>query len=157
MQFGIRHILPVVAVEIIIGASVFSDFSSAPRIRKGCLAALTLWMAISVGTYYPQMIPYMNEWSGDRKETFRLLADSNLDWGQDAAIVADFLRRNPDVVENPTPTTTGRVLAGANRLTGVDRWNPSEQFLTKYHPIAQIGYAHFLFVVPPERASRSKP
>jgi hypothetical protein len=74
---------------------------------------------------------------------------ASLDWGQDAAIVDEFLRKNPDVILNPPRPVAGRVLVSANCLTGVHRWSPPAVFLAKrYRPVAQVGYAHFLFVVP---------
>jgi hypothetical protein len=147
-QLGIRYILPVLAIEIVIASAAFSGFSSATWARKACLSSLVLWLAISFASYYPHMIPYMNEWSGDRRQSFRVLADSNLDWGQNEALVAEFLARNPDVILNPPKPVSGRILVNANRLTGVDRWNPTLRYMEKYTPIAHVGYAHFLFVVP---------
>jgi 4-amino-4-deoxy-L-arabinose transferase-like glycosyltransferase len=148
-QIGIRHVLPALAVEIVIAGAAFSNFSSKPWPKKALLSILVLWLAGSVASYYPQMIPYMNEWVHDRRFSYRILADSNLDWGQDSAVVAEFLRKNPDVVLDPDRPVAGRILVRANRLTGVDRWNPSAAFLARrYRPVAQVGYAHFLFVVP---------
>jgi hypothetical protein len=150
-QFGIRTLLPVLAIEIVIAAAAFADFSAMSRPKKAILSILVLWLAGSVASYYPQMIPYMNEWVRDRRLSYKVLADSNLDWGQDADVVEEFLRNNPDVVLNPPEPVAGRVLVNANRLTGVDRWDPSSVYLAKrYRPTAQVGYAHFLFLVPAE-------
>ena len=94
------------------------------------------------------MIPYMNEWVHDRRLSYRYLADSNLDWGQDYDLVEKFLKENPDVVQAPAKPVAGRVLVGANCLTGVyPRYCPAS-WVKRYEPVAQIGYAHFLFVVP---------
>jgi 4-amino-4-deoxy-L-arabinose transferase-like glycosyltransferase len=149
-QIGIRHILPALAVETVIAGAAFSNFSSKPWPKKALLSILVLWLGGSVASYYPHMIPYMNEWVRDRRLSYRILADSNLDWGQDEAVVRAFLRKNPDVVLDPNGPVAGRILIRANRLTGVNRWDPSAAFLATYRPVAQVGYAHFLFVVPPE-------
>ena len=150
-QVGIRHILPVLAVETIIAGATFTRFSSKSRVQKALLAALVLWVVVSVGSYYPNMIPYMNEWVHDRRLSYKVLADSNLDWGQDSAVVEDFMRKNPDVILDPPAPRAGRILVRANRLTGVSRWSPSLNYLAQhYKPVAQVGYAHFLFVVPAE-------
>jgi 4-amino-4-deoxy-L-arabinose transferase-like glycosyltransferase len=157
-QIGIRHILPVLAVETIIAGAAFTHFSLKPRVHKLLLATLVLWMAVSVGSYFPNMIPYMNEWVHDRRFSYRILADSNLDWGQDTAVVDEFMRRNPDVILDPPAPKAGRILVRANRLTDVDRWNPSLSYLSQhYQPVAQVGYAHFLFVVPAADLNSGKP
>ena len=148
-QIGIRHILPVVAIETVIAGAAFYDFSAKSRAAKVILSVLVLWMGISVASYFPQMIPYMNEWVHDRRTAYKLLADSNLDWGQDDAIAKEFVRKNPDVALDPEKPIAGRVLVRANRLTGVYGWD-SAAYLQRYQPVAQVGYAHFLFVVPKE-------
>jgi 4-amino-4-deoxy-L-arabinose transferase-like glycosyltransferase len=155
-QIGIRHILPVLAIEVIIAGAAFAGFSAMPRPRKAILSGLVLWVAISTGSYFPQMIPYMNEFNYDRRLSYRILADSNLDWLQDGAVVQEYLRKNPDVILNPTGPVSGRILASANRLTGVDRWHPSMAWLAgRYRPVAHVGYAHFLFVVPAGDVAKS--
>ncbi|HUI85365.1 MAG TPA: glycosyltransferase family 39 protein [Candidatus Binatia bacterium] len=148
MQIGIRHILPALAIETIIAGAAFSGFPAKPWPQKALLSALVLWLAGSVASYYPQMIPYMNEWVHDRCFAYRILADSNLDWGQDQTIVSEFLRQNPDVVLDPPAPVAGRILVSANRLTGVSRWGSATYLAQRYQPVAQVGYAHFLFVIP---------
>jgi hypothetical protein len=97
------------------------------------------------------MIPYMNEWVHDRRLSYRILADSNLSWGQNTDVVEAFLRENPDVKLDPPEPVAGRILVDGNRLTGVRRKGPSSVYLARrYRPVAQVGYAHFLFVVPAE-------
>ncbi len=148
-QIGIRHILPALAIEVIIAGAPFSNFFSTSWPKKAILSILVLWMAGSVASYYPHMIPYMNEWVFDRRLSYKILADSNLDWGQDGEVVQEFLRNNPDVILDPPGPVAGRILVSANRLTGIHRWEPSAVYLAMhYKPVAQVGYAHFLFVVP---------
>jgi len=146
-QIGIRHILPALAIETVIAGAAFSNFSLKPLAKK----------VVSVASYYPQMIPYMNEWVRDRRLSYKILADSNLYWGQDDALVQEFIRKNPAVFLDPPVPVPGRILVDANRLTGVDRWNPSETYLERYRPVAQVGYAHFLFVVPAKDITSSPP
>jgi 4-amino-4-deoxy-L-arabinose transferase-like glycosyltransferase len=148
-QVGIRHILPALAIEIVIASAPFSKFAVGSRPKKVILGCLVIWLAVSVFSYYPQMIPYMNEWVWDRSSSYKILADSNLDWGQDAGVVRKFLKANPDVVLDPDDPIPGRILVGADRLVGVA---PKEKgplaWASRYRPVAQIGYAHFLFVIP---------
>ena len=147
-QIGIRHILPALAIETVIAGAAFSNFSSKPWPHKAILSILVLWLAGSVARYYPQMIPYMNEWVRDRRFSYKILSDSNLDWEQDEAVVDEFLRKNPDVVLDPKAPVAGRILVRANRLTGVYRWDSAAYLAKRYQPVAQVGYAHLLFVIP---------
>jgi 4-amino-4-deoxy-L-arabinose transferase-like glycosyltransferase len=147
-QIGIRHILPALAIETIIASAPFSGFASSSRPRKVALVCLVVWLGLSTFSYFPHMIPYMNEWV-DRTSSYKILADSNLDWGQDAGVVRKFLKANPDVVLDPDQQIPGRILVSANRLVGVaPRDKGPLTWLLHYRPAAQVGYAHFLFVIP---------
>ncbi len=154
-QIGIRHILPALAVAVVIAAAAFSRFPVLPRRAQVGLSLLVVWLGLSTFSYYPHLIPYMNEWAGDRRLAYRLLADSNLDWGQNAYLVRDFLAKNPDVLLNPKAPVCGRVLLGANRLAGV--FGPpgkraGRSWAWGYQPVAHVGYSHFLFHIPRDRA-----
>ena len=152
-QVGIRHILPALAIEIIIAAAPFSEFSAASRAKQGVLAGLVLWLGLSTFSYYPNMIPYMNEWVTDRRLSYRILADSNLDWGQDRGAVVQFLQNNPDVVLDPDQPVSGRVLISADRLVGITPKDTGPMtWALRYRPVAQVGYAHFLFNIPSDSA-----
>ena len=153
-QIGIRHVLPALAAEVVIASASFTNFQAKAWPAKALLCLLVAWIAVSVARYYPQMIPYMNEWVRDPRYAWKIIADSNLDWGQDFAIVNSFVKDNPDVQVDPITPAPGRVLVRANRLTGVNRWDKSCVFLSKnYQPVAQVGYGHFLFLIPPKTSA----
>jgi hypothetical protein len=59
------------------------------------------------------------------------------------------MRSNPDVVLDPQHRVTGRVLVGANLMAGVIP-SKANYFLRLegIKPIAQVGYGHFLFLLP---------
>lgn len=107
-------------------------------------------------TYYPNVIPYMNEWVVDRRQSYKILADSNLDFGQDGDLVHDFLTRNPDVMLDPPKPVPGRVLVSVNHLVGVWRGYVPMYWLLRYQPAACVGYGHLLFVVPARDISGEK-
>lgn len=147
-ELGIRNILPVVAIEVIIAGAAFATFSERRRRSQISLGLLVLWACISMTSYYPNLIPYMNEWVFDRKQAYKILVDSNLDFGQEGYIVRDYLARNPDVVLNPEEPVAGRVLVSVNRLVG--EWHGYEPmyWLLRYQPAGRVGYGHLLFLVP---------
>ena len=150
-QIGIRHVLPALAIEVVIAGGVFSDWVTLSSGKKRVAALLVAWLAVSTFSYYPHMIPYMNEWVLDRKLSYRLLADSNLDWGQNTGLVQRFLQNNPDVVLDPDKPVSGRILISANRLIGIA---PTEKgpltWALQYRPVGHVGYAHLLFQIPPD-------
>jgi hypothetical protein len=147
-QLGIRNILPAVAIEVIIAGAAFAGFREKARKTQIVLCLLLLWVCVSTLSYYPNLIPYMNEWVLDRKQSYRILVDSNLDWGQDGDLVRDFLMHNPDVVLDPERPKPGRVLVSANRLVGAYHGYEPMNWLLCYKPVASVGYGHLLFLVP---------
>jgi len=147
-QLGIRNVLPVVAVEVIVAGAAFARFATESRRKKITLGLAVLWICISTMSYYPDLIPYMNEWVIDRKQSYRILVDSNLDFGQEGDLVHEFLERNPDVVLDPETPTAGRVLVSVNRLVGEWHGYDPMYWLLRYQPVASVGYGHLLFLVP---------
>lgn len=151
IQIGIRHILPVLVIIVILSGGAFAAWFDASRKQRFLLAGCLLWATISVASYFPHMIPYFNEIVMDRSMAFHYLADSNLDWGQGRWVQAEFLKNNPDVVANPPHPTSGRILVRGNLLAGV--FGKADYWLrqTQYRPVAQVGYACFLFDIPPQK------
>jgi 4-amino-4-deoxy-L-arabinose transferase-like glycosyltransferase len=84
INIGIRHILPVYA-----GFSLTAAAGLAPMLESGtgrkwvsrAGAVLVLWLAVSSLASHPDYLPYFNELAGSQAE--KILADSDLDWGQD--------------------------------------------------------------------------
>jgi hypothetical protein len=154
-QIGIRHILPVVATTVILAGAAFSNFGDRSRRTRVVLVGLVAWMCVSTASYFPQLIPYMNEWVWDRKYAYKILGDSNLDYGQDSYLVNAFMLKNPDVVLNPVTPTCGRVLISTNHLTGILPIGPVRPlgWALRARPIGQIGYSHLLYVFPVSAAA----
>jgi hypothetical protein len=89
LNIGYRHLLPVlpfVAVHIgRLAASPCSLVSASPRLRARCLLplALVIWLALSTLSIYPHFLAFFNAVGGGPQNGWRILADSNIDWGQD--------------------------------------------------------------------------
>jgi hypothetical protein len=148
-QIGIRHVLPGLAIFAILSGGAFQAWASFSSRRKLLLGGCLVYAAISVGSYFPHMIPYFNEILTDRKLAYRFLADSNLDWGQDDWEVGRFLKNNPGVILNPEQPVSGRILITANYLAGV--FPPKADHFLRVEgakPVAHVGYAYLLFLEP---------
>jgi hypothetical protein len=96
----------------------------------------------------------MNELLPDRKLAYRVLADSNLDWGQDVAFVARYLEEHPEVVWQPAEPTAGRILVGTNWLTGVFKRRHDTWLRDNFEPVDHLRYSHLLFEVSEAEAER---
>ena len=76
-------------------------------------------LILSVLSYYPHFLPYFNELIWDRTQAYTVLADSNIDWGQNAGYLAQYRATHPGLIVEPDTPTAGTILVSVNRLTGV--------------------------------------
>jgi len=93
MNMGIRHILPVLPFLILFGAA--GVWALLARRREGlivCAIALALHCGSSLHAF-PNYIAYSNEFWGGPANTYRYLADSNVDWGQSMKEAKAYLDR----------------------------------------------------------------
>jgi len=103
-NLGLRHILPIFPfVFIFISKSInLVDFKTIKfmRVQKKVLIPalgfliLILWYLFSSVVTYPNYIAYFNEFAGGQKNYYKILVDSNLDWGQDAFRIKNYLDKN---------------------------------------------------------------
>jgi Dolichyl-phosphate-mannose-protein mannosyltransferase len=93
INMGIRHILPVLPFLILFGASgtwvLLSRYKNALVV---CAVAVILHAASSL-LAFPNYIAYSNEFWGGPSNTYRYLADSNVDWGQSMKEAKAYLDR----------------------------------------------------------------
>ncbi|MGA3095251.1 MAG: phospholipid carrier-dependent glycosyltransferase [Bryobacteraceae bacterium] len=93
INIGVRHILPVyMAFSLAAAAAAVRLLREAPArkwVRYGLLAA-AFWFAASSIVSHPDYLAYTNLLAGSEPE--KVLADSDLDWGQDAKRLAVRLR-----------------------------------------------------------------
>ena len=89
INIGIRHILPVyTAFAVISGVGMAHAFRSSRRWMAVAAALLMAWHAGEGVWIHPDYLAYTNQLAGSRPE--RILADSDLDWGQDMNRLHDF-------------------------------------------------------------------
>ncbi|HSL84606.1 MAG TPA: hypothetical protein VLF66_17670, partial [Thermoanaerobaculia bacterium] len=161
-QMGIRYLLVLFPLLHVFAGCLLSQPVWGPlgsRARRGLAAvgaALAVWLSLSVFSYYPHLIPYMNELLPDRKTAYRILSDSNLDWGQDLEFVERWREEHPEVIWQPAEPTAGRILVGTNWLTGVFKRRHDPWLRGRFEPVDHLRYSHLLFEVSEEEAARAR-
>ena len=84
INVGLRHILPIylgLAIVAAIGTVHLYELARRRGWAKGALVVLVGWFALTSLAAHPDYLPYFNAIAGDEPE--RIVADSDLDWGQD--------------------------------------------------------------------------
>ncbi len=90
-NIGVRHILPVFPFAIVLAA--VSARLLAQRSRAGYYAVLVLLLFSIVTSLlmFPDYLAYSNEAVGGPSHGYRLLTDSNVDWGQSVKEVREYV------------------------------------------------------------------
>lgn len=152
-QIGLRHFLVVYPAAFVL-AGIAGPWLARARWRTACAALASLLSAASVTAHGPDPLSYFNEAIAPTR-TWRIAADSNLDWGQSKAKVEEWIAAHPDVLVAPAKPFPGRVLVGANVLTGVVMRKRTDWLRDAgLEPLDQIAHTHFLFDIPRETADR---
>ncbi len=98
LNIGHRHLLPIVPFLVILAAAAFPALE---RVGKGwrdrlriIVALLVLWCGVEAVRFRPHFLAYFNQLAGGPAGGYRVLVDSNLDWGQDLYLLRDWVVAN---------------------------------------------------------------
>ena len=95
-QLGIRYILMIFPFIFVLSSRVTLGWTALKNKYRIFIISLVTYLLISNLSYFPHYISYFNELLVDRKMGYTILADSNLDWGQNWIYLEKYLERNPD-------------------------------------------------------------
>jgi hypothetical protein len=100
LNIGYRHLIPLLpflAVFAAVMAARVGGRGSAWARPAGVVAALLV--AVIALAWWPNYIPYFNELAGGSTGGWRLLSDSNVDWGQDLPALAAWQREAGETIK----------------------------------------------------------
>ncbi len=149
MQFGFRKAIVVLPLLHIFCGSLFKDRRGLVFPVKALIGALLVYLIVSVLSYFPHYIPYLNELVWDRRQGYKVLADSNIQCGQDNWYLEEFLKDNPDVILFPRSPRPGRIVVGVNRLVGIHDREEYRWLRENFEPDGRIAYSWLLYDISP--------
>lgn len=148
---GIRHFLVVFPFALVFAGSLVRSWDTASRRKK--LAVLTACVAVaaSVLSYFPHYISYFNELVPIRRRSYKILADSNLDWGQNQWYLERYRESHPEAQIDPHDPVAGTVVVSANELIGILGSPDDYRWLREnFEPTGTIAYSYLVYEVPPD-------
>src|SRR3989344_2209923 len=97
LNIGVRHLMPIYGFTyILLSGPIVSWYyyyqGKAKKIALATLVILLGWYIVENLKVYPYYLSYFNQIAGGPSGGHRYVVDSNLDWGQDAKRLADWLR-----------------------------------------------------------------
>ncbi len=94
LNIGLRHLIPaLMAMYVLCGAAGAWMERARTRAGRAGVPVLMALLAATTALAWPNYISYFNALGGGPQRAWRLLADSNVDWGQDLTRLADHLRK----------------------------------------------------------------
>jgi hypothetical protein len=152
-QIGIRYLLPIFPFVCVFLGKITDYFTERQRFPQIFIALVLGWYAISSLSFHPHYIAYFNELIGSRKNMYKYLADSNVDWGQSEFYLQDYLavHKNESISVNPPQRVTGKVVVSVNALASASRY---AWLRDSYEPIHHIAYSWLVFDIPASETSK---
>ena len=171
-NLGVRHVLAVPLFMALVAGAILARPARWGQIAGGVLA---LWALAATWLSFPSHLAYINEAFGGSGNAYRLVSDSNVDWGQDLVRLRDYLEQH----EQPGPIWLayfGQVAIEAYELpvkiadpekpeeiggtfaVSVTKLNsqipgPYDKLVEDRRPFAQIGHSILLYRLPPSPAA----
>ena len=153
-QVGIRYILFVYPLLQVFCGSLLEGWERFGPARRAALAAAPALILASTLSWYPHFIPYFNELVPDRTRCHKVLADSNIDWGQGGWYLRRYLKEHPGAIVNPEKPVAGRLVVGVNRLTGVFLPERYRWLRENFEPSGHVAYCWLVYDVAPGDLAR---
>jgi 4-amino-4-deoxy-L-arabinose transferase-like glycosyltransferase len=145
VQIGIRHALMVYPLLYVLAGFVVQ----LPFYQKRAKLFSSLAIVYSLATYYffyPNLISYSNEMIPIKKDAYKVMADSNLDFGQGWYAVDKYLDAHPDVHLMGGTPEEGKFVIGVNYYLDLKGKNDF-YWVHNLKPMAQINHCFLLFYV----------
>ena len=148
-QIGIRYILPMYPfLYVFMGKIVSKEMTS---LKSYAVAGLSIYLVASSISYYPHYISYFNELCWDRTRSYKYLADSNLDWGQNNLYLVEYLElhQNEKIQVDPVQPVSGKVIVDVDDLVGIGQDASRYKWLRdNFEPAGNIAYSWLIYEIP---------
>ena len=102
LNIGFRHLFPMLPfIYILLGVSIFRhirlEHNKHKTILKFLISITAILLIIETLSSYPYYTSYFNQLAGGPKNGYKLVTDSNADWGQDLKRLRIFLDEHPEI------------------------------------------------------------
>jgi 4-amino-4-deoxy-L-arabinose transferase-like glycosyltransferase len=147
-QVGIRYYLLIFPFLYILAGNLFVQWKDFSKAHKMGVIALLAYLVLSVFSYHPYYLSYFNEIVWDRKDAYKYLSDSNIDWGQGRIELDRYLVDHPDAIYQPGKPRPGHLVVRINDLTGVTS-NPEKYAWLRdnFEPVDTIVYNYLIYKI----------
>ncbi len=157
-QMGVRMLLPAFPAFYVFAGCVAARMvfperedrwgARGHKARVGVLILLLFWCTASVGRHYPHLLGYFNELAGKPTRYYRILADSNLEWGNNMQFAQKYMVSHWPIQPDPKDPKPGKIIISANFVTGIVSRSEFAwaHWLVKHkEPVDHVGYGYLVY------------
>lgn len=148
VQIGIRHILLLFGLAYVMAGRVV-QLNWEPAVKRIAFGLFALYSIATFYFYFPNLISYTNELIPDKKNAYRIIADTNIDYGQGAFSALDFLDKHKDVKYADTIPAEGKFIIGIDYYLDLDG-SGKFLWLKNFKPVGHINHCYLLFDIRKE-------
>lgn len=100
LNIGYRYLLPILPLLWLFTAvSIKNALLTRPKLARLSVAVVPVWLVLQAIFIWPDYIPFFNLLAGGPEQSWQLLSDSNIDWGQDLPALAAWQRASGEPVK----------------------------------------------------------
>jgi hypothetical protein len=92
-DIGYRHLLPILPCLFVFTSQLALIDWKTSRLGTAAVAALVIWLAIGSVRIFPHYLTFFNEVAGGPDNGYKILVDSNLDWGQELIGLREYMTK----------------------------------------------------------------
>jgi hypothetical protein len=93
LNYGVRYLFPALPGLAVVAGIGLSVLLRSHWFFKGIGLGLLGWLVLAQALVHPHPLSYANEAAGGPEKLYRVLADSNVDWGQDLPALAAVMEK----------------------------------------------------------------
>lgn len=140
-QHGIRHLLMIYPlIYIALGSVVF-------LLRSKVLIFLGLIYSLATFYYYfPNLLSYTNEFIPVKRNAYKVIASSNIDYGQCNDCYEKYIRRHPGVTQPDSIPSPGNYIIGINYYLDLDNTG-KYTWMQRFEPYGHVNHCLLLIRV----------
>jgi len=105
LNIGVRHLMPVIPLMYLLAVGPIKNWAEKngkPLLKRVAVIILVLWLLAETLFAYPYFLSYFNELGlpgqgGGTANGYRVVTDSNYDWGQDLSELKSFADFHPEI------------------------------------------------------------
>ena len=154
-QIGIRYYLVVFPLLFVFTGSLFSNWIEFYFWQRLLSIGLIVYLLISVLSYYPYYIPYFNELVWDKTRAYKILADSNLDWGQSKSDIDRYFAEHPNAKTPSARPGSGQFVVAVNRLVGISTYPQRFAWLREnFEPVGTVANSYLIYEISQDDVTR---